>query len=155
MRRPGEITMALRNAHAATAMLRAAERGDRQAQINLAVMHDNRRRAAGPVPAHAVATEHGAQALKWWLRAANQGSAQAQEALAERYATGDGVERDLVAALAWYLLASPNLRGDDADRAVRTRRRLARLMAAADVQRAERRAAAWRPQREAAAAEPA
>ncbi len=145
--------MAQANTRAATAMLRAAEGGDRQAQVNLAVMHDNRRRAAGPIASHATATEHGVQALKWWMRAANQGSPQAQAVLALRYATGDGVARDLVAALAWVLLASPHLRGDDADQAVQTRRRLARLMDPADVQRAERRAAAWRPQRETAAAE--
>ena len=138
---------------AATAMLRAAEGGELQSQVNLAVMHDNRRRAAGGVPANAVASEHGAQSLRWWSRAANQGSAQAQAALALRYESGDGVARDLVAALAWYLLAAPRLRGEDADRVALTSRRLSRLMDPTDVERAERRAALWRPQRETAAAE--
>ena len=67
---------------AAAGIRRSAECGDPQAQVNLAILHENRRRAAGPAPSHAGAIEHGAQALKWWLRAANQGSAQAQAALA-------------------------------------------------------------------------
>ena len=136
-------------------MHRAAEGGDRQSQINLAVMHDNRRRFAGSLPANATAAELGAESLKWWTRAANQGSAQAQAALALRYASGDGVARDLIAALAWYLLAAPHLRGEDAERAVQTGRRLSRAMDPADVQHAERRAAQWTPQPEAAEVEPA
>ena len=136
-------------------MHRAAEVGDRQSQINLAVMHDNRRRFAGSLPGNAAAAEHSAQSLKWWTRAANQGSAQAQAALALRYASGDGVARDLVAALTWYVLAAPHLRGEDADQAVQTRRRLSRVMDPADVLRAERRAAQWTPQPEAAEVEPA
>ena len=55
--------------------------------------------------------------------------------------------RDLVTALAWYVLAAPHLRGEDADQAVQTRRRLSRVMDPADVMRAERRAAQWTPQR--------
>jgi len=141
--------MTQRRARGATPLHRAAEGGNRQAQVNLAVMYDNRRRAAGPVPAHATAVEHAAQALKWWVRAANQGSAQAQVALALRYASGDGVARDPVEALVWFLLAAPHVRGDGADQLAQTHRRLARLMDPADVQRAEWRAAAWQPQLEA------
>ena len=136
-------------------MLRAAERGDPRSQTNLAIMHEARRRATGSIPANAIEAEHNAQSLKWWRRAANQGSAQAQAALALRYASGDGVDRDLVAALAWYLLAAPRLRGPDAAQVVQTRRRLLQLMAPADVLRAEQRAAFWTPQRESAAVDPA
>jgi hypothetical protein len=118
-------------------------------------MHDNRRRFTGSLPGNAALADHGAQSLKWWTRAANQGSAQAQATLALRYASGDGVARDLVTALAWYVLAAPHLRGEDADQAVQTRRHLSRLMDPADVLRAERRAALWRPRREAAEVEPA
>jgi hypothetical protein len=134
------------------AVLRAAECGDCQSQVNLAIMHDSRRGGIGLVPANAVAGEHGAQSLKWWMRAANQGSAKAQAALGLRYESGDGLTRNLVTALTWYVLAAPGLRGEDAERVARTRRRLSQVMAAADVQRAETLARAWNPQPEAAAA---
>jgi len=136
-------------------MLRAAESGDCQSQVNLAVIHDNSRHAdAQPVlsPAAAVAAAHDAQALRWWLRAANQGSAKAQAALALRYESGDGVAQDLIEALTWYRLAAPRLRGDEAERVDQARLRLSRRMEPADVGRAERRAALWLPQREAAEA---
>ena len=66
------------------------------------------------------------------------------------FAQMGGVER-----AAWYLLAAPHLRGEDADRAVQTGRRLSRLMDPADVLHAERRAKLWTPQPEAAEAESA
>jgi TPR repeat protein len=151
--------MARATTRAATAMLRAAESGDCQSQVNLAVIHDNRRSAGtlpDQLPGHslAVATvaEHDAQSLRWWLRAANQGSPKAQAALALRYERGDGVAQDLVAALAWYRLAAPRLHGDEGDRVEQARLRLSRRMEPVDVARAERRAALWRPQREAVAA---
>jgi TPR repeat protein len=152
--------MARATSRAATAMLRAAESGDCQSQVNLAVIHDNRRSAGaleglspqGLSPAVAAAAEHDAQSLRWWLRAASQGSAKAQAALALRYENGDGVVQDLVGALAWYLLAAPRLRGDEGERVEQARLRLSRRMEPADVARAARRAAQWRPQTEAVAA---
>ena len=133
-------------------MLRAAESGDCQSQVNLAVIHDNSRHAGtlpGPSPSALAAAAHDAQALHWWLRAANQGSAKAQTALALRYESGDGVAQDLVMALTWYRLAAPRLRGDESERVGQACLRLSRRMEPADVGRAERRAALWLPQREA------
>ncbi len=139
----------------ATAMLRAAESGDCQSQVNLAVIHDNRRHAEVmpglSAPGAAAAAEHDAQSLRWWLRAAGQGAAKAQAALALRYEKGDGVALDLVAALTWYQLAAPRLHGDEADRVELARRHLSRRMEPADVARADRRAASWRPVHEVAA----
>ena len=133
-------------------MLHAAESGDCQSQVNLALIHDNSRDAAAPagLPADtSSAAVHDAQALRWWLRAANQGSAKAQTALALRYESGDGVALDLVKALTWFRLAAPRLHGDEADRVEQARLRLSRRMEPGDVERAERRAALWLPQREA------
>jgi TPR repeat protein len=147
--------MARASSSAASMMLRAAESGDCQSQVNLAVIHDNRRHAGvlpELSPAASASAEHDAQSLRWWLRAANQGSAKAQAALALRYESGDGVAQDLVVALTWYRLAAPRLRGDEADRVKQAHLRLARRMEPADVGRAERRAALWLPQREAAEA---
>jgi len=147
--------MARATRRAASTMLHAAESGDCQSQVNLALIHDNSRDAGTPagLPVDvSSAAAHDAQALHWWLRAANQGSAKAQTALALRYESGDGVAQDLVTALTWYRLAAPRLRGDEADRVEQARLRLSRRMEPADVGLAERRAALWLPQREAIAA---
>ena len=46
------------------------------------------------------------QAAQWYLKAAEQGNAVAQNNLGVLYADGDGVPRDAVRAYAWYNLAS-------------------------------------------------
>ena len=44
-------------------------------------------------------------ALKWYLRAAEQGVAQAQSSLGGMYTRGEGVPKDYVRAYAWLNLA--------------------------------------------------
>jgi TPR repeat protein len=47
-------------------------------------------------------------AVKWWLKAAEQGSDHAQNELAEAFANGIGVPQDLVAAHAWFSIVWEN-----------------------------------------------
>ena len=47
-------------------------------------------------------------AVKWWLKAAEQGSDVAQYELGIAFANGIGVPRDLVAAHAWFSIAWEN-----------------------------------------------
>ena len=49
-----------------------------------------------------IITEDKAKALKWWLKAAEQGYAKAQVGLGELYYRGDGVPQDYAEAVKWY-----------------------------------------------------
>lgn len=52
-----------------------------------------------------------AEALAWYLKAAQKGNAEAQSALGRLYDAGEGVERDEEKALSWYAKAAAQ--GDD------------------------------------------
>jgi hypothetical protein len=153
----GKERMIARKSDAAMdVMLDNAEAGDVLSQTNLATIHDNQRLIAGcPELSRgsqaAAAARHQQEALKWWLRAANQGSAKAQATLALRCQNGDGVGRDPVQALMWYLLSEPRLHGSEAERARKERLQLARTIAPSEVRDAEHRAALWEPRPERAA----
>ncbi len=75
---------------------KAAERGDAEAQYNLALMHD---RGIG-------VEENDTEAMKWYRKAAEQGYAKAQYNLGMMYYFGKGVPKDKVAAYQWILLAA-------------------------------------------------
>ena len=45
-------------------------------------------------------------AVRWYLRAANQGNDLAQQRLGLLYERGDGVPKDLVQAYMWYKLGN-------------------------------------------------
>ena len=87
-------------------LIEAAERGDAEAQFNLAVMYQN-----GLEDSRYVAEGNRPEAVRWLLAAAEQGLPRAQVKLAKMYAdepaTGDGS----VKACEWYLLATRSLRG--------------------------------------------
>ena len=84
-------------------LIQAAERGNAEAQFNLAIMYEN-----GLVDSRYVAEGNHAEAMKWLLAAAEQGLPRAQMKLAEIY----GKEPDgSVQACEWYLLAANGLRG--------------------------------------------
>jgi TPR repeat protein len=84
-------------------LIQAAERGNAEAQFNLAIMYEN-----GLVDSRYVAEGNHSEAMRWLLAAAEQGLARAQIKLAEMY----GKEPDgSVQACAWYLLAAKGLRG--------------------------------------------
>ena len=52
-----------------------------------------------------------AEAVKWWLKAAERGHAVAQFNLANMYYAGKGVPKDYPEAYAWYSIATAN--GDE------------------------------------------
>ncbi|MGH6954440.1 MAG: CHASE2 domain-containing protein, partial [Alphaproteobacteria bacterium] len=81
------------------------------------------------------------QAAKWFEAAAAQGHAKAQRLIGLKYAQGEGVPHDDVAALSWLILAAQQ--GLPAANAAR--QSLAATMDGARVAAAETRAAAWRP----------
>jgi len=84
-------------------LIQAAERGNAEAQFNLAIMYAN-----GLVDSRYVAEGNHSEAMRWLLAAAEQGLARAQVKLAEMY----GEEPDgSVQACEWYLLAAKGLRG--------------------------------------------
>jgi TPR repeat protein len=84
-------------------LIQAAERGNAEAQFNLAIMYEN-----GLVDSRYVAEGNHLEAMRWLLAAAEQGLARAQIKLAEMYSEeSDG----LVQACEWYLLAAKGLRG--------------------------------------------
>jgi uncharacterized protein len=51
-------------------------------------------------------TYDGAEAVRWWRKAAEQGDASAQEELATVYFWGNGVEQDHSEAAKWFLKAA-------------------------------------------------
>jgi hypothetical protein len=84
-------------------LIQAAERGNAEAQFNLAIMYEN-----GLIDSRYVAEGDHSEAMKWLLAAAEQGLPRAQMKLAEMY----GEEPDgSVQACEWYLLAAKGLRG--------------------------------------------
>ena len=74
----------------------AAERGDPEAQYNLAVLYEQGRGYP----------HDPAQAAEWYRKAAEQGFTQAQYNLGSLYADGQGVEQDLAQAADWYRKAA-------------------------------------------------
>ena len=104
----------------------AAEQGDAFAQANLGLMYTN----GQGVP------QDDTEAVRWYRLAAEQGHALAQLNLGWRYNNGQGVPQDFVTAHMWYNLAA----ADGVSVAVDARNAVARLMTAADISEAQRRA---------------
>ena len=148
-----------------------AERGDRNAQFMMGVLHEDGvgiakdmakaiawfRRAADAGLASAqynlgqyyengtgVAADPSA-AVGWYRRAAAQGHGKAQNTLGVFYAAGKGVAKDLVEAWMWYELASRRLPGKGHRVAAENRDRVAKAMSPAQVAEAKDRAAIWKP----------
>lgn len=109
-------------------ILRAAERGDAEAQHDLAYLYDDDRKSA-----------------RWLLLAAEQGHGEAQCSLGFRYCYGSGVPQDYVSAHMWWNLAagSGQIDGIALKDARRNRDDIARrLMTSAQVAEAKARALA-------------
>lgn len=70
----------------------AAERGDAQAQCDLARYYG---KGTGVV-------QDGAEAVKWWIRAAEQGHAESQHILGVLHAAGRVVEKNQTKAVMWF-----------------------------------------------------
>jgi TPR repeat protein len=72
--------------------LAAAEEGDAEAELNLALFYYNGRGVERDLE----------EAVRWFARAAEDGNATAQYMLAGAYLKGIGVESDVRTALRWY-----------------------------------------------------
>ncbi len=85
-----------------------------------------------------------AAAVQWYRKAAEQGSARAQNNLAFMYSNGLGVAQDLVQAHMWF-----NLAGTQGDKeATKNRDIIAKLMTSAQIAEAQRLAREWKPRRQ-------
>jgi len=84
-------------------LIKAAERGDAEAQFNLGIMYEN-----GLLDSRYVTEGSRSEAASWFLAATEQGLARAQVKLAEMYAAEP---ESSVTACGWYLLATKGLRG--------------------------------------------
>lgn len=110
-----------------------AERGDANAQFNFGMFCDNNVDENG----HAAARDR-IEAIKWLLKAANQGLGRAQSRLADIYVE----ESDLKRAYAWYLVATANPRGINIDHTRIAMARIAPKLTETDIDRAGARARA-------------
>jgi TPR repeat protein len=82
-------------------LLQAAERGDGDAQFNLAMLYHNGNAAGGGR----------ADAIKSWLEAAEQGLPRAQVKLAELFAEEPNAAGNHVEARFWFLVSKGSLSG--------------------------------------------
>lgn len=119
-------------------LLRAAERGDAQAQFNLAVMYenellDNRYALKGDR----------SEAMRWLLAAAEQGLARAQVKLAEMYDREADRLDGSVKACEWYLLAARGLHGEHLRKAQSAHRRVAKGLTPAQAEEVARFVRGW------------
>jgi TPR repeat protein len=118
-------------------LVQAAERGNAEAQFNLAVMYEN-----GVVDSRYVAEGSRSEAIRWFLAAAEQGLARAQVKLAEIYAAEpDGP----LEACKWYLLAAGGLRGEHLQKAQSAYRRVAISLTAGQTAEVSRFVQGWKP----------
>jgi TPR repeat protein len=111
-------------------MRKAAEQGHKGAQYNLGKIF----RDGDGITPNIVA------AVYWFRRAASQGHARAQSRLSTRYVNGEGVQANNIQALFWAILAAKQ--GEQL--AVKIVNTLRQSMKPADVELAERHAAAWK-----------
>jgi len=115
---------------------KAADKGNVEAQSNLGVMYATGR----GVP------QDDREALNWWRMAADRGNARAQHNVAVMYADGQGTTQDLVLAYMWFQLAALAYPpGADRDDAVSNRNDVAGEMTAAEIAKAKKLAAEWKP----------
>jgi len=107
----------------------SAERGNVEAQYNLAMLYD---RGIG-------VENDDAEALKWYQQAAEQGYAKAQYNLGMMYYFGKGVPQDKLTGYQWVILASD--RGEKAAKDAMTE--LAKKLSSEQMTNAQAAAKAW------------
>ena len=112
-----------------------AEQGDADAQYNLGVMYGD----GEGVP------QDDKEAVRWYRLAAEQGNSDAQNNLGLMYEEGEGVPQDYSQAHIWYNLAASDLIGEDRERSVRNRDRMAEEMTSEQIAEAQRLASEWEP----------
>jgi TPR repeat protein len=119
-------------------LLRAAESGDAAAQFHLGLLYDCRFDDNGYV----IAGDR-PEAMKWLLAAAQQGLPRAQCKVAEMYADGIDLPEDYISSCAWFILATPNLRGIHHHRAQSAYDHIASHLTPTQLESARRLAANW------------
>jgi TPR repeat protein len=128
-------------------LIQAAERGNAEAQFNLAIMYEN-----GVVDSRYVTEGSRPEALRWLFAAAEQGLARAQVKLAEFYAAEPDLPAGPVEACKWYLLAIRELRGEHHQKAQSAYDKLASRLTPAQTAEVGRFVQDWRPKSAAVAA---
>jgi uncharacterized protein len=84
-----------------------------------------------------------AVARSWFLRSAQMGNSQSMYNLGVLYALGQGVAQDEIEALKWLALAADTGIGEDRDKALRARSRLAERLTPVEVSWAASRVEDW------------
>jgi uncharacterized protein len=130
-------------------LIAAAAAGNPEAQFNFGVMYDNRIDDQGN--AHSPIDDNGysvsrnrAEAMRWLLRAAEQGLARAQMRLAELYAEEADDPEANIKACKWFILARANLSGVRLQRAQAGYEQICARMTSDEVNAAHRRARRWK-----------
>jgi len=119
-------------------LLIEAEKGNADAQFNLAVLYDNRLDDNGHPGA-----DNRAEAVTWLQRAAGQGLSRAQSRLAEILAEGPDADQSYIDARKWFLVAIRNSTGAYRDRAQKGLDRISQRMSAEQIDRATHLAKIW------------
>ena len=89
-----------------------------------------------------------AEAVRWYRRSAEQGTARVQFNLGLMYESGNGVAQNFVQAHKWFNLAASRLGTSDRDlrdTVVRSRDRVAARLSPTEVAEVQRLAREWRP----------
>jgi|SRR5579862_2679238 len=128
-------------------LLRAAERGDAQAQFNLGMMYEN-----GLGDRSYAAKGNRREAVRWLLAAAEQGLPRAQIKLAEMYAGEPDTLESSVKACGWLLLAAKSLHGAHLQSAQAAYRRVSSSLTPAEIEQARSFAHGWAASQPAGAA---
>jgi TPR repeat protein len=120
-------------------LLQAAERGNAEAQFNLAVMYEN-----GLDDSRYAVEGSRSEALRWLLAAAEQGLPRAQIKLAEMYAAKSDEIGSSVKACGWYLLGSTGLHGAQLQKAQTGYERASSQLTLAEITEARHFAQSWK-----------
>jgi len=112
---------------------KAADLGNDDAMLQLGFLHENGK----DVP------QSDEQAVSWFRKAVDSGNESAMFHLGVMYWSGRGVTQDLVEAYKWLDLASARATGESAVQNASARDSLARVLSAAQVSEARRRAQEW------------
>jgi TPR repeat protein len=121
-------------------LLQAAERGDAEAQFNLAIMYEN----GSEESRYAGDGRNRPEAVRWLLAAAEQGLPRAQIKLAEIFAGEPEIPGNSVKACGWYLLATTSLRGAHLQRAQSAYQRASFHLTPSQIAEVRRFAQSWK-----------
>jgi TPR repeat protein len=121
-------------------LIQAAERGDAEAQFNLAIMYAN-----GLLDSRYVAQGSRSEAVRWLLAAAEQGLARAQVKLAEVYAAESDRPGGALEACKWYLLAMRELQGGHLQKVQSAYQRIAPCLTPAQTAEVSGFVQGWKP----------